>query len=236
MRLDKLLVHMGYGSRKDVKQLLKKKVVSVDEMICTKGDHQVNPETQEIYAKGNKIKYISDVYLMLHKPPGVISATEDTLHQTVLDFVPAALQHMHLFPVGRLDKDTEGLLFLTNDGQMNHRITSPKHDVPKKYYAHIAGEVEASYIEQFKKGLTLEDGYRTKSSDLSIIQSSERTEIELIITEGKFHQVKRMFEAIGKKVVYLKRTSIGEISLDNSLKLGETRKLTEAEILYLKQL
>lgn len=236
MRLDKLLVHMGYGSRKDVKQLLKKKIVSVDDVICTKGDHQVNPETQVICAKGKKVQYISDVYLMLHKPPGVISATEDTMHQTVLDFVPAALQHMHLFPVGRLDKDTEGLLFLTNDGQMNHRITSPKHDVPKTYYAHIAGEVEAFHVDQFKEGLTLEDGYRTKPSELSIIQSSDITKIELVITEGKFHQVKRMFEAIGKKVIYLKRTAIGEITLDDSLKLGETRKLTAEEIQYLKQL
>src|SRR5699024_10408040 len=144
MRLDKLLVHMGYGSRKDVKQLLKKKIVSVDDTILTKGDSQVNPETQATYVKDEKIKYESEVYLMLHKPSGVISATEDALHQTVLDFVPTSLNHMHLFPVGRLDKDTEGLLFLTNDGQMNHRITSPKHGVPKKYYAHIAGEVEAS--------------------------------------------------------------------------------------------
>src|SRR5699024_5325892 len=114
------------------------------------------------------------------------------------------LNHMHLFPVGRLDKDTEGLLFLTNDGQMNHRITSPKHGVPKKYYAHIAGEVEASSIELFKEGVTLDDGYHTKPGHLNIINRGENTEIELIMTEGKFHQVNRMFELIGKEVVYLK--------------------------------
>lgn len=227
---------MGYGSRKDVKQLLKKKIVSVDDKVLTKGDSQVNPEVQNIYVKDKKIKYESEVYLMLHKPSGVISATEDTLHKTVLDFVPASLNHMHLFPVGRLDKDTEGLLFLTNDGQMNHRITSPKHDVPKKYYAHIAGEVEASSIERFKEGVTLDDGYLTKPGHLKIINSGEITEIELIITEGKFHQVKRMFESIGKKVVYLKRIAIGKITLDESLKLGEIRKLSKEEIHYLKQL
>ena len=234
MRLDKLLVHSGFGSRKDVKQMLKKKMVMVDNKIVKKADVQVDPNKAEIYVNGERLVYLSSVYLMLHKPPGHVSATVDNRHPTVIDLVPKELNHYDLAPVGRLDKDTEGLLILTNDGQLNHRLTSPKHDVFKTYYATIDGHVKEAHIKQFEDGVTLDDGYRTKPARLTIITAGEHSEIEIAISEGKFHQVKRMFEAIDMKVTYLKRTSMGDLQLDPNIPMGQTRMLTDAEISYLK--
>jgi 16S rRNA pseudouridine516 synthase len=167
---------------------------------------------------------------MMNKPPGVISATEDTREKTVIDLLEMGDQIYEPFPVGRLDKDTEGLLLLTNDGQLAHRLLSPKKHVPKMYYAVIEGEVTEKDVEAFKAGVTLDDGYETKPGFLTIIRSGIRSEIELTISEGKFHQVKRMFQAVGKRVVYLKRMTMGPIKLDESLELGEYRDLTEDEL------
>lgn len=236
MRLDKLLAHAGYGSRKDVKQLLKKKTVTVDHKVVVKGDVQVDPYTQETCVNGDRLVYLANIYLMLHKPPNHVSATTDDRHPTVIDLVPNQLKHHDLFPVGRLDKDTEGLLLLTNDGQLNHRLTSPKHDVFKTYYAKVLGEVKKEHMDAFKKGIILDDGYQSKPATLNIITSGEISEIELAISEGKFHQVKRMFEALDMKVTYLKRIRIGDIPLDTTLRMGKTRMLTEEEVNYLKQL
>lgn len=223
---------MGFGSRKDVKALLKKKYVTVNSNAIKDGSVHVDPDIDLIKVRDEAVHYQKFIYLMLNKPPGCISATEDNREKTVIDLLEKNVQHFNPFPVGRLDKDTEGLLLLTNDGVLAHQLISPKKDIEKTYYAKIKGQVTNSDIEKFKQGVTLEDGYKAKSARLKIIYSDEISEIEVTITEGKFHQVKRMFEAVDKKVVYLKRISMGELHLDESLKLGSYRKLTEKELNY----
>ncbi|QCR33302.1 pseudouridine synthase [Lysinibacillus sp. SGAir0095] len=230
MRLDKLLANMGYGTRKEVKQLLKQKGVTVDGEIVKDSSLHVNPDIQEVSVFGERVEYTEFIYLMMNKPPGVISATEDHIDKTVIDLLDPLAQHFKPFPVGRLDKDTEGLLLITNDGQLAHNLLSPKKHVPKTYYAKIEGEVTESDIEAFKQGVELDDGYVTKPGELVILSSGPRSEIELTIQEGKFHQVKRMFESVGKKVTYLKRLSMGSLKLDESLNLGDYRELTDEEL------
>ncbi len=230
MRLDKLLANMGYGTRKEVKQLLKQKGVTVDGEIVKDSSMHVNPESQDISVFGERVEYIEYIYLMMNKPPGVISATEDNVDRTVIDLLDPLAQHFKPFPVGRLDKDTEGLLLITNDGQLSHNLLSPKKHVPKTYYAKIDGVVTESDIEAFRHGVELDDGYVTKPGELVILNSGAKSEIELTIQEGKFHQVKRMFESVGKKVTYLKRLSMGSLKLDETLSLGEYRELTEEEL------
>ena len=234
MRLDKLLANMGYGSRKEVKQLLKQKAVRVDDVVVKDSSMHVDPAKQNVSVFGERVEYVEFIYLMMNKPPGVISATEDKHDQTVIDLLEPMEQHFEPFPVGRLDKDTEGLLLITNDGQLAHNLLSPKKHVPKWYYAKIDGEVTDADIEAFKQGVTLDDGYHTKPGELKILASGEQSEIELMIQEGKFHQVKRMFEAVGKKVTYLKRLSMGSLVLDETLALGEYRELTEEELAALQ--
>jgi 16S rRNA pseudouridine516 synthase len=170
---------------------------------------------------------------MLNKPDGYISATFDKHDPIVLDLIDSSYLVFEPFPVGRLDKDTEGLLVLTNDGQLAHRVLSPKKHVPKTYYAKIQGKVTEEDILAFEKGVVLDDGYETMPSQLKILKSDDMSEIELTIHEGKFHQVKRMVECVGKKVIYLKRITFGSLVLDESLSLGEYRFLTEEEILKL---
>lgn len=235
LRLDKLLSNMGYGSRKEVKQLLKQKGVTVDGEIVKNPAMHVEPEKQEIYVYGEKVEYKEFIYLMLNKPPGVISATEDFKDRTVIDLLSPIDRHYKPFPVGRLDKDTVGLLLITNDGQLAHNILSPKKHVPKTYYAKIDGVVTEEDVQTFSHGVTLDDGYVTLPSKLEIIHSGETSEIELTIFEGKFHQVKRMFEAVGKRVVFLKRISMGDLKLDPNLKYGEYRELTNEELESIQQ-
>ncbi len=230
MRLDKLLANMGYGSRKEVKALLKQKAVRVDDEIVKDSSLHVDPAKQAVTVFGERVEYVEFIYLMMHKPQGVISATEDKHDRTVIDLLDPLDQHFEPFPVGRLDKDTEGLLLITNDGGLAHNLLSPKKHVPKWYYAKIDGVVTAEDIEAFKQGVTLDDGYHTKPGELKILASGAHSEIELMIQEGKFHQVKRMFEAVGKKVTYLKRLSMGSLSLDPELPIGEYRPLTEEEL------
>lgn len=236
MRLDKLLSHSGFGTRKTVKQLLKKKVVRLDHTIITKGDYHVDPDLDVVTVHGEEIQYKATVYLMLHKPPNYISATTDNRAKTVIDLVPEEFKHHHLFPVGRLDKDTEGLLLLTNDGQLNHQLTNPKKDIFKTYFAKIDGIVEEKHIEQFNEGIILDDGYQSKPAYLKILKSNTISEIELSISEGKFHQVKRMFQSVGMEVIYLKRIQMGEITLDKTLSIGKMRLLNPGELAYLKTL
>lgn len=232
MRLDKLLANMGYGSRKDVKELIKKKRVTVNDYLIKDSGMKIDTTSDLVKVDEQVVKYKPFIYLMMNKPPGVISATEDLYDKTVIDLLPPSVQHYRPFPVGRLDKDTEGLLLLTNDGKLAHQLLSPKKDVGKTYYAKISGTVTDEDIEAFLEGVILEDGYQTKPAKLSIISSGELSEIEVVLTEGKFHQVKRMFEAVGKKVVYLKRLSMGELKLDNTLKLGDFRELNDKELSY----
>ncbi|WP_249659256.1 pseudouridine synthase [Lysinibacillus fusiformis] len=230
MRLDKLLANMGYGSRKEVKQLLKQKAVTVDGASVKDAAMHVDPEQQNVSVYGERVVYIEFVYFMMNKPPGVISATEDLRDETVIDLLEPFDQHFQPFPVGRLDKDTEGLLVLTNDGILAHNLLSPKKHVPKVYYAHIEGVVTEEDVEKFAEGVELDDGYMTKPGKLVILKSASQSEIELTIQEGKFHQVKRMFESVGKRVTYLKRISMGNLKLDDHLALGEYRELTAEEL------
>lgn len=230
LRIDKMLANLGYGSRKEVKALLKNKAVKVNDQIIKDAKHQVNPDKDEVTLHGDIVEYKEFIYLMMNKPPGIISATEDKMEETVIDLLQIEDAVYNPFPVGRLDKDTEGLLLITNDGKLAHHLLSPKKHVPKTYFAMIKGEVDETDVAAFKKGVTLDDGYVTKPGDLKIQKAGLTSDIELTISEGKFHQVKRMFESVGKKVVYLKRLSMGPISLDESLALGEYRELTEDEI------
>ncbi|WP_068984036.1 MULTISPECIES: pseudouridine synthase [Lysinibacillus] len=234
MRLDKLLANMGYGSRKEVKQLLKQKAVTVDGAYVKDAALHVDPEKQDVSVFGERVIYTEFVYIMMNKPPGVISATEDLRDETVIDLLDPLLQHFEPFPVGRLDKDTEGLLLLTNDGILAHNLLSPKKHVPKVYYAQIEGIVTDEDCEKFAQGVELDDGYVTKPGELIILKSAQQSEIELMIQEGKFHQVKRMFEAVGKRVTYLKRLSMGNLKLDDNLELGEYRELTAEELVGLQ--
>jgi 16S rRNA pseudouridine516 synthase len=234
MRIDKLLANLGFGSRKEVKKLLKDGAVRVNDAVVKDAKEHVNPEKDIVTLNGETIEYKEFIYLMMNKPQGVLSATEDNAGETVIDLLEMEDQVYEPFPVGRLDKDTEGLLLITNDGQLAHRLLSPKKHVPKTYFAVIEGEVTESDAAAFQKGVILDDGYETKPGQLQILKSGIRSDIELTITEGKFHQVKRMFEAVGKRVVYLKRISMGPLLLDETLELGEYRELTDEEVEMLK--
>lgn len=236
MRLDKLLSNMGVGSRKEVKALLKKKQVTVNGVVSKDSGEKIAPNKDEIAVNGEIIRYQQYIYLMMNKAPGYISATTDKREKTVIDLLGEDVQHFKPFPVGRLDKDTEGLLLLTNDGELAHELVSPKKDIGKTYFARINGKVTVDDIAVFREGVVLEDGYEAKPGELTILQSDAISEIELTITEGKFHQVKRMFEAVGKRVIYLKRLRMGELQLDPDLKLGAYRPLTESELAYCKSL
>ncbi|AIS60672.1 pseudouridine synthase [Listeria ivanovii] len=231
MRLDKLLSHTGYGSRREVKPLLKSGSVTVNGTIQKDSKLQVNPEKDQITVHGNPVVYQEFVYFMLHKPQNVVSATEDNLSETVIDLLAQEDTLTNPFPVGRLDKDTEGLLIITNDGTLAHNLLSPKKHIDKTYYAKIEGNVTVADIEAFQTGITLDDGYTCKPAHLEIITPSE---INVTIQEGKFHQVKRMFAATGKTVTYLKRISMGKLKLDEALRLGEYRSLTDEELALLQ--
>ncbi|TVY08278.1 pseudouridine synthase [Paenibacillus cremeus] len=235
LRLDKLLAHSGFGTRSEIKLLVKRGAVTVNEKPVKDSGMQVNPDRDRITVDGDPVSYREFVYLMLNKPQGVISATEDTRDRTVLDLLGDEYAHFELFPVGRLDKDTEGLLLLTNDGKLAHNLLSPRKHVPKTYFAEVDGAVGSDDVQAFAAGVTLDDGYETMPAQLNVLhtgkpEQNELSRIELTIMEGKFHQVKRMFEAVGKKVVFLKRISMGPLTLDPELPKGNTRELTEDEL------
>lgn len=234
-RIDKILSNLGYGTRKDLKKIVKNGMVQVNGITIKDSAMKVDPEKDKIVINGEEIFYREFIYLMMNKPAGVISATFDNKDETVIDLLEVEHQVFEPFPVGRLDKDTVGLLLLTNDGDLNHRLISPKWKVDKVYFAKIDQKVTEEDIEKFKHGITLDDGYRCKEAILEIQKASEEgSEIVLTIQEGKFHQVKRMFEAVGKKVTYLKRIEFGTLPLDENLEEGEYRELTEEEIAILK--
>ncbi|KGA98765.1 RNA pseudouridine synthase [Alkalihalobacillus alcalophilus ATCC 27647 = CGMCC 1.3604] len=234
IRLDKLLANMGYGSRKDVKLLLKKGFVKINGSLVKDGAAKVEPSRDEVVIGDEVVTYKPNIYFMLNKPKGVISATEDDEHKTVIDLLSAdEIRIYEPFPVGRLDKDTEGLLLITNDGNFSHSLMSPRKHVEKTYIAKIKGKVTEEDIEAFAKGVKLEDGYVTKPADLTILEAGSYSQISLTITEGKFHQVKRMFIAVGKEVVDLKRIKIGKLELDQTLKPGAYRELTGQEMEWL---
>ena len=234
-RLDKIISNLGYGSRKEIKALVKKGLVKVDGEVVKDNGVLIDPEKSVININGEDLFYREYIYLKMNKPDGVISATYDNREETVIDLLEVEHQVFNPFPVGRLDKDTVGLLLLTNDGELNHRLISPKWHVDKVYYAKIDKAVDEKDVEAFKNGITLDDGYKCKEGKLEIINSSnEGAEVMVTIQEGKYHQVKRMFEALGKTVVYLKRTEFGGLPLDQELEEGEYRELTEDELALLK--
>ena len=230
MRLDKYLCETGFGTRSQVKDLLKKGQVMVNGEVVKRPELKINETTDQILCQGKKASYQKNIYLMLHKPAGVVSATEDNREKTVLDLVRPEDRKNGLFPVGRLDKDTEGLLLLTDDGELAHRLLSPKKHVDKTYYAKIDGQVTEEHVKQFREGLDIGDEKKTLPAVLTILLSGPVSEIEVTIHEGRFHQIKRMFEAVGCKVTYLKRLSMGSLVLDETLPPEEYRPLTEAEL------
>jgi 16S rRNA pseudouridine516 synthase len=235
LRVDKVLSTIGCGSRADMKRYCKYGMISVNGEVVNNPGFQVDPEVDEIVFDGEKVTYREFIYIMLNKPDGYISATFDKHDPIVLDLIDPSYLIYEPFPVGRLDKDTEGLLILTNDGKLSHRVLSPKKHVPKTYYAKVDGIVNDDDIIAFEKGVTLDDGYETMPAQLKILKSDEISEIELTIHEGKYHQVKRMFESVNKRVVYLKRLSMGKLNLDESLELGEYRELTIEEIKLMEE-
>ena len=234
-RLDKILANLGYGTRKELKKIVRNGIVEVNGVVAKDSGMQVDPEKDKIVINGEEIYYRKFIYLMMNKPDGVVSATVDNRDETVVDLLEVEHQVFNPFPVGRLDKDTVGLLFLTNDGELNHRLISPKWKVDKVYYAKIDKKVTEDDVNKFKKGITLDDGYLCKEAKLEILNATdEGSEVEVTIQEGKFHQVKRMFEAVGKEVVYLKRIEFGTLKLDEDLEEGEYRELTDEELAVLK--
>lgn len=226
MRLDKLLSHAGYGTRKEVKSLLKQGIL-VNGKIVKSGKVHVDPDKDVIEVDGEILEYSEYVYYMLNKPSGYLCASHDIRYPVVVDLI----EDVHeLFCVGRLDLDTEGLLLVTNDGGFAHHLTSPVHHVPKTYYARVTGKVEESDKIIFSSPMDLGD-FKAAPSQLEILESNEEESICLLtIYEGKFHQVKRMFEKIGHTVIYLKRISIGNVELDENLNIGEYRLLSKDEI------
>lgn len=230
MRLDKYLADMGIGTRSEVKQHIHKGLVSVNGALPTGPNQHVQPGADEIFYQGEPVSYQEYEYFMLNKPQGCVSAVTDPQHQTVLDLIDKK-NRKDLFPVGRLDRDTEGLLLITNNGRLCHNLLAPGKHVPKTYFARISGNVTDEDTAQFAKGINIGEQRDTLPAELQILSHDGTfSEITLTITEGKFHQVKRMFQAVGKEVVYLKRISMGNLKLDESLQPGEYRQLTEEEI------
>ncbi len=230
IRLDKFLSEMGAGSRTQIKEMAKKGRIRLNGAAVKDTAAKVNPEEDIVELDGERVLYAAVEYYMLNKPAGVVSATEDSRYPVVTDLVGAALRK-DLFPVGRLDLDTEGLLLLTNDGPLAHELLSPKRHVDKVYYVEYQGTLPSDAANRFEEGLTLEDGTKTLPARW---RQEDEGRGRLTIQEGKFHQVKRMFTALDCKVTYLKRLSMGSLQLDPSLKPGDCRPLTAEEIKSLK--
>lgn len=229
-RLDKLLAGTGKWSRREVKALVRQGLVRVDGRLAASAEDKLDPAAAIITVAGETISLCRFTYVMLHKPAGVLTATEDRKQPTVLDLLPPELRRIGLAPVGRLDKDTEGLLLLTNDGELAHRLLSPKYHVEKRYLARVDGELSAADTEAFACGMTLGDGLECLPAGLEVLP--DRVCI-VTLREGKFHQVKRMLAARGAPVLYLKRLSMGPLTLDDSLAAGAYRLLRAEEILAL---
>ena len=229
IRLDKYLADMGVGTRAEVKKYIRQGKVKLNEQVVKSPEEKVDIEKQEVLYLDQPVLYQTFEYYMLNKPAGVISATTDTREKTVIDLITDKMRR-DLFPVGRLDKDTEGLLLITNDGELAHRLLSPKKHVDKVYYAKVKGMVTEEDVKVFAEGVSLGQGEMAKPSVLEILHADEISEIRLTIQEGKFHQVKRMFLSVGKEVIYLKRLSMGTLVLDETLPLGSYRPLTTEEL------
>ena len=229
-RLDKYLASRGSGTRKEVQKLIKSGAVTVDGSVCKTIDRKIDAEDTSVLVNGQPVgeKYI---YIMMNKPAGVVSATEDKRDKTVIDILPDELKRRGLFPAGRLDKDTEGLLIITNDGDFAHRMLSPKKHVEKRYIAIVDGEINSETIKRFEQGIELSDGYNCMPAKLELTAKNDKNVGMVTICEGKFHQVKRMFAACGLNIVHLQRISIGNLYLDSNLPIGDCKSLTNLEIM-----
>jgi len=228
-RLDKILSMSGFGTRKDVKKLIKQGAVTVNGKTVNDAGEKVYPETDAIRVFGDNLDYKRYIYLMLNKPAGAISSAGDEEETTIIDLLGGEYSHRDLFPVGRLDKDTEGLILLTDDGELSHRLLSPKNKVEKVYYVEVRGKLNENDVTAIACGIPLED-FTAMPAQLEILESGNLSKALMRIHEGKFHQVKRMIKALGKEVTYLKRLSIGALKLDENLEPGEWRELTDSEI------
>lgn len=235
-RLDKVIASTGKFSRKEVKGLVRQGRVLVDGVPARSGEDKVDAESVEIVVNGEMLTYRRFTWVMLNKPAGYLSATEDGRGTTVLDLLPQELQKQGLFPVGRLDKDTEGLLLLTNEGSLAHDLLSPRHHVDKVYYTRVAGRLTEEDCRAFEAGMTLADGLVCQPAGLEILTAGEESEAHVTLREGKFHQVKRMLADRGKPVLYLERVKMGSLTLDPSLSRGDFRFLTESELENLREL
>lgn len=232
MRLDKLLSNMQIGTRSEVKRYIKQGNVKVNGSSRVRPEQQIDPLEQEICCFGKPLTYQKYVYYMFHKPVGCVTARKDQKHKTVMDYIPKS--HNDLSPVGRLDLDTEGLLLITNDGALSHDLLSPAKHVKKIYEARIDGIVTEEDAALFAEGVEIGDPTRTKPAKLIIKKSAPVSDVEITITEGRYHQIKRMFQAVGKEVVYLKRIGMGNLKLDETLPPGAYRELTPQELSLLK--
>ena len=232
-RMDKLLATTGLWSRKEVKEMVRRGRVKVNGTVISKAEDKADPERDEIRVDGQVVDCAPFVYIMRNKPDGLLSATTDKRQKTVIDLLPEHLRRRGLFPVGRLDKDTVGLLLLTDDGPLGHELLSPKKHVDKVYYAEVEGVLDQKDVAALKDGMTLADGLECLPAGLEILEGGSRCHVTL--REGKYHQVKRMLAARGKPVQYLKRLSMGGLKLDEGLEKGEWRPLTAAELTALQQ-
>ncbi len=244
LRLDKYLADMGCGSRKLIKKAMSRGLVQVNGQTVRQPEIKIDPGKDQVTYEGKQIRYERFVYYLLYKPAGCVSATEDNVHKTVMEYLPEDARS-DIFPVGRLDIDTEGLLLMTNDGALAHDLLSPKKHVPKTYYAVIDRQVTDEDIRIFTEGIDIGEESLTKPGKLEILPCDNQytgdrkveehnSEILLTITEGKFHQVKRMFQAVGKEVLYLRRISMANLKLDDRMKPGECRRLTEDEYEHIR--
>ena len=240
MRLDKFLTEMKQGSRSQVKELIRKGRVTVDGCVCRNAEEKLDPDCLQICLDQETVGWAAVEYYLLNKPQGVVSATEDPKYPTVVDIIGDA-KRKDLFPVGRLDIDTEGLLLLTNDGALAHELLSPKKHVDKVYFARVRGKLDSDMETRMEAGMVLTDGTRVRPAQISMERrwregDDDLCEARLTIHEGKFHQVKRMFEAAGGEVIYLKRLSMGPLTLDASLLPGQYRPLSSEEVRVLKEI
>ena len=233
-RLDKIIASTGRYSRREVKALVREGRVLVDGRIAASAEDKCDPLTARISVNGEELFYREHTYVMLHKPAGVLSATEDGRGETVLDLLAPEYRKIGLFPVGRLDKDTEGLLLLTDDGALAHDLLAPKKHIDKVYFARTEGTLGEEDCAAFAAGITLGDGLSCLPAKLEILKSGAQSEALVTVCEGKFHQVKRMLASRGKPVVYLKRLSMGPLTLDEGLSRGEYRLLSAQETARLR--
>ncbi len=233
MRIDKFLSNMGIATRTESSKAARQSGILINGAAVKKADVHIDPEKDVVTYLGRRIEYRKYTYILMNKPDGVVSATEDGRDKTVIDLLPEELQKLNLFPCGRLDKHTLGLVMLTDDGDLAHRLLSPKHHVKKRYYFESKFPLNEDEISYLEKGATLEDGYITKPSEIELFEDKKSGYITLV--EGKYHQIKRMLESVNNKITYLERITFGPLVLDENLERGEWRFLTENEIKGLEE-